>query len=127
MFGIDMPELLVIFVLALLVFGPKELPRIARTLGRTMAELRRASDALTRTIRSEMEALEREEPIPPPAVTPEAPPPPPLEAAPTAAETAGLLQPARPEGTNAGAAKLSEHPLGQSAGHGIPAAHDRRT
>lgn len=126
MFGIDMPELLVILVLALLVFGPKELPRIARTLGRAMAELRRASDALTRTIRSEMAALEREEPIPPPAVTPEAPPPPPLEAAPTAAETAGL-QPARPEGTNAGPATRSEHPLGESAGRGIPAAHDRQT
>ncbi len=92
MFGIDMPELFVIFVLALIVFGPKELPRIARTLGRAMAELRRASDALTRTIRTQVAALEQEEAVPPPAA------PPPLEPAAPAAETADL-QHVRPEGT----------------------------
>jgi Tat protein translocase TatB subunit len=43
MFGIGMPELLVIFVVALVVLGPKRLPEVARTLGKAMAEFRRQS------------------------------------------------------------------------------------
>lgn len=43
MFGIGMTELLVIFVIGLLVLGPKRLPELARSLGRGMAEFRRAS------------------------------------------------------------------------------------
>jgi Tat protein translocase TatB subunit len=66
MFGIGMPELMLIFVLALLVFGPKELPRIARTLGKAMGELRRASDELRDGIQREIELAERAETPPPP-------------------------------------------------------------
>ncbi len=43
MFGIGMTELLVIFVIGLLVLGPKRLPELARSLGRGLAEFRRAS------------------------------------------------------------------------------------
>jgi Tat protein translocase TatB subunit len=43
MFGIGMTELLVILVIGLLVLGPKRLPELARSLGRGLAEFRRAS------------------------------------------------------------------------------------
>ena len=75
MFGIGMPELMLIFVLALLVFGPKELPRIARTLGKAMAELRRASDELRDGIQREIDLASREEETstPPGAAVPTTP------------------------------------------------------
>ncbi len=43
MFGIGMTELMVIFVIGLLVLGPKRLPELARSLGKGLAEFRRAS------------------------------------------------------------------------------------
>jgi len=46
MFGIGMPELLLILALALIVLGPKKLPELARALGKGMAELRRATEDL---------------------------------------------------------------------------------
>ena len=48
MFGIGMTELLVIFVIGLLVLGPKRLPGLARSLGRSLAEFRRASNDIRR-------------------------------------------------------------------------------
>jgi Tat protein translocase TatB subunit len=48
MFGIGMTELLVIFAIALVVLGPKKLPEIARSLGRGLAEFRRASSDMRR-------------------------------------------------------------------------------
>ena len=54
MFGLGVPELLVIFVLALLLFGPKRLPEIGRMLGRGMGELRKASTDLQRTLNTDI-------------------------------------------------------------------------
>jgi sec-independent protein translocase protein TatB len=59
MFGIGSTELIIILVVALLVLGPKKLPEIARTLGKGMAEFRRMSTDVKRTI--EMEADRSEE------------------------------------------------------------------
>jgi TatA/E family protein of Tat protein translocase len=46
MFGIGMPELLLILAVALIVLGPKKLPELARALGKGLAEFRRATDEL---------------------------------------------------------------------------------
>ena len=48
MFGIGMTELVVIFVIGLIVLGPRRLPELAKSLGRSMAEFRRASTDLRR-------------------------------------------------------------------------------
>lgn len=50
MFGIGMQELLLILAIALIVLGPKKLPEIARALGRGMAEFRRATTELKRSV-----------------------------------------------------------------------------
>lgn len=54
MFGIGTSEILIIMVIALLVLGPKEIPKIARTLGRGMRELERAKNELKSSIEFEM-------------------------------------------------------------------------
>jgi Tat protein translocase TatB subunit len=56
MFGIGMPELLLILGLALIVLGPKKLPDLARALGKGMAEFRRATDEL----KDEFNKMERD-------------------------------------------------------------------
>ena len=67
MFGIGMPELLIILGVALLVLGPKKLPEIARSLGRGMAEFRRASTELRNTLTAPLEEPEKQKQPPAPA------------------------------------------------------------
>jgi sec-independent protein translocase protein TatA len=50
MFNIGPAELIVILIIALIVFGPKRLPEIGRTLGRSLQEFRRASNELRRDL-----------------------------------------------------------------------------
>ena len=50
MFGIGLPELLLILVVALVVIGPKKLPELAKSLGRGLAEFRRATEDLKETV-----------------------------------------------------------------------------
>src|SRR5580700_4962444 len=60
MFNVGGGEMVVIVLLALLLFGPKELPKIARTIGKAMTEFRRAQNDLKSTFNREMANLERE-------------------------------------------------------------------
>ena len=57
MFGtLGGPELFLILVVALIVFGPRKLPEIGKSLGKMMAEFRKASNEFKRTIETEVEA-----------------------------------------------------------------------
>ena len=84
MFGsLGIPELLLIFIVALIVFGPKRLPEIGCTLGKAMGEFKKATDDFKNTIEREVqveelkqlasttipihESVSRSEPEPPPA------------------------------------------------------------
>ena len=63
MFDIGLQELVLIFVIALLVFGPKNLPQLGRSLGRAMREFKRASDEFRATIETNLE-MNEPDPIP---------------------------------------------------------------
>lgn len=66
MFGIGIQEMLIILVVVLIVFGPKRLPDLAKSLGKGIAEFRKASDEVKKGIE---EAVKEEEEPPPAAAT----------------------------------------------------------
>lgn len=62
MFGnIGFPELLIILAIALLIFGPKKLPEVSKSIGRALREFRRASDEIKGKIEQEIQASEFKE------------------------------------------------------------------
>ncbi|HUP45270.1 MAG TPA: twin-arginine translocase TatA/TatE family subunit [Thermoanaerobaculia bacterium] len=54
MFNLGVPEILLILAVALIVFGPRKLPEIGKTLGKALGEFRRATDDLKNTIEREV-------------------------------------------------------------------------
>jgi TatA/E family protein of Tat protein translocase len=66
MFGsLGVPELLLIFVVVLIVFGPRKIPEIGRTLGKALGEFRKATDDLKSTIEREVRLEELQKITPP--------------------------------------------------------------
>ncbi|MCG8401568.1 MAG: twin-arginine translocase TatA/TatE family subunit [Firmicutes bacterium] len=63
MFGLGFPELLLILVIALVIFGPSKLPEVGQALGRGVKEFKKATDNVKEGMREEVKAdLEKENP-----------------------------------------------------------------
>lgn len=73
--SIGMPELIIIFVIALIIFGPRKLPELGKSLGKSLAEFKRASNELKSTLEEEIRVEEQQhkaeaaKAVPPPAET----------------------------------------------------------
>ena len=103
MFGsIGMPELIIILVIALIIFGPRKLPELGRSLGRSIGEFKKASNELRNTLEEEIRIEEQRDnraairaeqdtavaaAAPAPSATPPSATPPPVTPAPPDSET----------------------------------------
>jgi sec-independent protein translocase protein TatA len=68
--SIGMPELVIIFVIALIIFGPRKLPELGKSLGRSINEFKRASNELKSTLEDEIRVEEQKTAAAPRTTTP---------------------------------------------------------
>jgi sec-independent protein translocase protein TatA len=68
--SIGMPELVIIFVIALIIFGPRKLPELGKSLGRSLNEFKRASNELKNTLEDEIRVEEQRTATPPKPAAP---------------------------------------------------------
>lgn len=125
---LSIPHLIIIFLVALIVFGPEKLPELARTLSKAMFEFNRATGGLKETLQNEMQQLEREimdqraagtaSREPSPAVAPEAawPPEPVIDHPSTESEPSD-------DGAGEPEAEPNEVAAGEAAVEPAPATH----
>jgi TatA/E family protein of Tat protein translocase len=57
--SVGVPELIIIFTIALIIFGPRKLPELGKSLGKSLAEFKRASNELKNTLDEEIRSEER--------------------------------------------------------------------
>jgi sec-independent protein translocase protein TatA len=88
--SIGMPELIIILVIALIIFGPRKLPELGKSLGKSINEFKRASADLQNTLEQEIKLEEQKERVTPPPSAPQ--PAPTVDEAPSVARSADFRQ-----------------------------------
>jgi sec-independent protein translocase protein TatA len=109
-FGIGLPEMAVIAAIALIVFGPKRLPEMGKTLGRTLKGFQTASREFEEEFRTALRTTPEEEASPSPSPAPAA-----LPLTPSVALTAASESPAAVVAGDAGASAVQPEPVSGEA------------
>lgn len=123
MFGIGVPELILILVVGLVVFGPGKLPEVARSLGKGIREFRKATNALSQAINAP-----EQRPVRPQQQAPAAKP-----AAAPVQEYAAANQPPKEEAAAAPAAYQAptqdsvRQQIAAEQAHGVPGAEEKKS